>query len=217
MAYNEPLVTGESEIQSAVSAAAVAAPRRRRASNRPPWMEAPPIWLRVTKFSVLVVIAVIMLFPFVNMIAISFSSAKDVIQGGLLLIPKNPTLDSYRALLQGGIVLRALEITAALTLVGVAVQLVFTTALAYGLSKPGVPGSKFFLSIVLGAFLFSPGMIPMYLLIKSLGWIDSYASLIVPGLIGAWNLIILRGFFQELPQDLLDAARMDGANDLQVL
>lgn len=217
MAYNEPLVTGEAETGAAVSAAIIERARRQGRRKLAPWMEEAPLWLRAVKFIVLAFIAVIMLFPFVNMIAISFSSAKDVIEGGLLLFPKHPTLDSYRALLEGGIVVHALVVTALLTIVGVAVQLAFTTALAYGLSKPGVPGSKFFLALVLGAFLFGPGMIPMYLLIKALGLIDSYGALILPGLVGAWNLIILRGFFQNLPQDLLDAARIDGANDLQVL
>lgn len=215
MAVDEQLVTGETQIGQAVTAAVIR--RRRRSSSLPPWMEEAPLWLKALKFLALAVIAIIMLFPFVTMVATSFSSAKDVIQGGLLLFPKHPTLDSYRALLDGGIVFRSLVITALLTVVGVAVQLAFTTALAYGLSKPDVPGSKFFLILVLGAFLFSPGMIPLYLLVKSLGLIDSYASLILPGLIGAWNLIILRSFFQGLPQDLFDAARIDGANDLQIL
>jgi ABC-type glycerol-3-phosphate transport system permease component len=191
--------------------------RRRKRNKLAPWMEEAPLWLRIGKAILLLFIAIVMLFPFVNIVAISFSSARDVVEGGLILFPKNPTLDSYRALLNGNIVLRSMTVTIGLTLVGTAVQMVFTTALAYGLSKPGVPGSKFFLALVLGSFLFGPGMIPSYLLIKELGLIDNYAALIFPGLIGAWNLIILRSFFQNLPQELIDSARIDGANDLRVL
>jgi ABC-type glycerol-3-phosphate transport system permease component len=188
-----------------------------RVSRAAPWMEESPLWMKIGKGILLVFIAVIMLFPFVNVIAISLSSAKDVLEGGLILYPRNPTLDSYRALLNGGIVLRSLVISIWLTLIGTALQMVFTTGLAYGLSKPGVPGSRFILWLVLGSFLFGPGMIPSYLLVKELGLIDSYGALIFPGLIGAWNLIIVRNFFQNLPQDLIDSARIDGASDLGVL
>ena len=95
--------------------------------------------------------------------------------------------------------------------------MIATTAMAYGLSRPSVPGSRFVLILVLGAMLFSPGLIPSFLLIKELHLLDEYPSLILPGLIGAFNLIILRQFFMNLPQELLDSARIDGASDLRVL
>lgn len=190
--------------------------RRRKQRKLAPWMEDTPLWLSLVKGMSLLFIALIMLLPFWNVVAVSFSSAKDIMQGGFTLWPANPTLESYKALLSGGTVLRSLRVTMFLTVIGTAIQVAFTTAMAYGLSKPGVPGSKFFFIIVLIAFMFSPGMIPSYLLVKELGLIDTYAALVVPGLIGAWNLIILRNFFQNLPQDLLDASRVDGASDIGV-
>jgi ABC-type glycerol-3-phosphate transport system permease component len=180
-------------------------------------MEDSPWYMKTLKGLVLAVIGVIMLFPFVNVVAVSLSSAQDVLRGGLILFPENPTLDAYRALLKGGVVYRSLWISIWLTLIGTTVQMIFTTALAYGLSKPGVPGSRGILFIVLASFLFGPGMIPSYLLIKELGLIDNYAALVFPGLIGAWNLIIIRNFFQNLPQDLMDSARIDGASDIRIL
>lgn len=180
------------------------------------WMEDTPIWLTISKGVLLVFIAAVMFFPFLNVIAISLTSQQDILSGGFKLWPSNPTLDSYRALLNGGIVLTSLQITIVLTLVGTFVQVAFTTMMAYGLSKPGVPGSRFFFMLVLIAFMFSPGLIPRYLLVKELGMLNTYAALVVPGLIGAWNLIIARNFFQNLPQDLLDAARIDGASDIGV-
>jgi ABC-type glycerol-3-phosphate transport system permease component len=190
--------------------------RPRRRAKLAPWMETIPWWLAATKGVVLVLIALIMILPFWNVVAVSFSSAKDVMEGGFTLWPGNPTLESYKALLSGGTVLRAMRISILLTLFGTAIQVAFTTMMAYGLSKPGVPGSRFFFLLVLVAFMFQPGMIPSYLLVKELGMIDTYASLVVPGLIGAWNLIIMRNFFQNLPQDLMDAARIDGASDIGV-
>ena len=191
------------------------APRIRR-TKAAPWMEDIPWWLAALKGLALVIIALMMLLPFWNVVAVSFSSAQDVMQGGFTLWPSNPTTESYEALLSGGTVLRSMRVSIALTLIGTAVQVAFTTMMAYGLSKPGVPGSKFFFMLVLFAFMFQPGMIPVYLLVRELGLIDTYASLVVPGLIGAWNLIIMRNFFQNLPQDLMDAARIDGASDIGV-
>jgi putative aldouronate transport system permease protein len=190
--------------------------RRWRRRKLAPWMEDTPWWLATLKGITLLFLALIMILPFWNVVAVSFSSARDVMEGGFTLWPSNPTLDSYQALLNGGTVLRSMRISIVLTLVGAAIQVAFTTMMAYGLSKPGVPGSRFFFLLVLVAFMFHPGMIPSYLLVRELGLIDTYASLVVPGLIGAWNLIIMRNFFQNLPQDLLDAARIDGASDLGV-
>lgn len=185
-------------------------------SKQAVWMEDTPIWMSLGKGLLLLFIAVVMVFPFLNVIATSLTSQADIASGGFTLWPKNPTFDSYRALLNGGLVMRSLQITAILTIVGTFIQVSFTIMMAYGLSKPGVPGSKFFFMLVLIAFMFSPGLIPRYLLVKELGMLNTYASLVVPGLIGAWNLIIARNFFQNLPQDLLDAARIDGASDIGV-
>jgi ABC-type glycerol-3-phosphate transport system permease component len=179
-------------------------------------MEEPGPAMKAAKFLALVLITIVMLFPMVYVVAVSFSSAKDVLGGGLILFPRNPTLESYRAILEGGVVTRALQVSLGITLVGTALQMAFTTTLAYGLSRPGVWGSKVVLYIVLGALIFYPGMLPTYLLVKGLGMINSYWSLIIPGLISAWNLIIVRNFFMNIPSELMDAARVDGANDAQI-
>lgn len=179
-------------------------------------MEDTPWWLSVSKGTLLLLIALVMLLPLWNVVAVSFSSARDVAEGGFTLWPRNPTTESYEALLSGGTVLRSLRVTILLTLFGTVLQVFFTTLMAFGTSKPDVPGSRVAFMLVLVAFMFSPGMIPSYLLVKELGMIDTYAALVVPGLIGAWNLIIMRNFFQNLPQDLMDAARIDGASDIGV-
>lgn len=191
-------------------------PRFFNRSKLAPWMEDTPWYISISKAMLLVLIALTMLLPLWNVVAVSFSSAKDVAEGGFTLWPSNPTTESYEALLGGGTVLRSLRVSILLTLFGTVLQVFFTTLMAFGTSKPGVPGSKFFFMLVLVAFMFTPGMIPSYLLVKELGMIDTYAALVVPGLIGAWNLIIMRNFFQNLPQDLMDAARIDGASDIGV-
>lgn len=185
-------------------------------SGRPPWMEKAPVWLTILKSLVLGAIVIVMLFPFINVFAVSLSSQEDVLGGGLILFPAHPNLDAYRTIFNGGIVIRALQVSAGITLVGTAAQMVFTTTMAWGLSRPNVPGSKAVLFVVLGALLISPGIIPSYLLVKEAGLLDTYAALIVPGLISAFNLIIVRQFFMNLPQELVDSARIDGASEWRI-
>lgn len=189
----------------------------RTPSALPPWMEKPSTGARYGKTVLMLALAFVMLFPFVYVIAVSFSSYKDVVGSGLILFPKHPTFEAYNAILKGGIVTHALTVSIALTLIGTATNMFMTVTMAYGLSRPGMPGSKFVLALVLFTLLFSAGIIPNYLLVKQLGLINTYGSLILPGAISAFNLIIVRQFFMNLPAELLESARIDGANDLWIL
>ncbi len=103
-----------------------------------------------------------------------------------------------------------------ITVVGTAVSLAMTTAMAYGLSRR-VRGLRPVLFMVLFTMLFTPGIIPSYLVVKQLGLLDSYAALIVPVMINAFNLVVLRQFFMEVPQEITDSARIDGAGELGIL
>jgi putative aldouronate transport system permease protein len=209
--------SAENPLDAAALVAPAAGRLRRLRGSPPPWQERPGVLARVGKALLLIVLALVMLFPIVYVIAVSFSSARDVVAGGLILFPAHPTLDAYRAVLKGGIVTHALWVSVFLTLGGTLVDMVMTVTLAYGLSRPGVPGRRFVLALVLLTLLFAPGIIPNYLLVKQLGLIDSYGALILPGLINAFNLVILRNFFMGIPQELLESARLDGASDWRIL
>jgi len=210
------------ELESANPAAAMStltagtAKRRRKDDDRPPWMEKPPLFMTVLKALVLIFIVVVMLFPFLNVLSVSLSNYDAIRGSGLILFPKDPTLDAYKMLFSGGIVVRALEVSAGLTIFGTLLQMMFTTTMAWGLSRPNVPGSRIVLLVVLLAMLVAPGLIPMFLLIKELGLLNSYPALIVPGMISSFNLIIVRQFFMNLPQDLIDSARIDGATEWSI-
>lgn len=185
---------------------------------RAPWMEKPSIASQGLKAIVLIALAIVMLFPFVYVIAVSFSSAKDVLSGGLILFPAHPSLDAYREILQGGVVTHALGVSVGITIVGTLADMVMTVSLAYGLSRTkDVPGSKFVLLLVLGTLLFGAGIIPNYLLVKYLHLLNTYASLILPGLIDAFNLVVIRQFFMNIPPELIDSARIDGAGEWRIL
>ena len=180
-------------------------------------MEQPHPAFVVAKAIFLIFLGLTMIFPFVYVVAVSFSSYRDVVGGGLILFPVHPTLDAYRTVIEGGAVVRALRVSIAVTLVGTVVCMFMTVTLAYALSRPSVIGSRVVLFMVLLTFLIQPGLIPRFLLIKELGLLNSYGSLILPGLISAFNLVVLRNFFMNIPSELLDSARVDGANDLRVL
>lgn len=186
-------------------------------AERPPWMERPSLIAQIGKGLLILVITIVMVFPFLYVLSVSFSSATDAARGGVVLFPRNPSLEAYRTVFESGIVVRSLLVSIGITLGGTLLNMIMTVTMAYGLSRPSVRGSRFVLFIVLFTILFWPGLIPSFLVVKELGLLNTYASLILPGAISAFNLIILRNFFMSLPHDLIDSARIDGANDWQVL
>ncbi len=190
---------------------------RKRAPAAPPWMEEPGRAARIGKTALMILLASVVLLPFASIIAVSLSSYRDVTGGGLTLFPRHPTLAAYRAIFAGDIVVHALWVSIGVTLVGTAVNMFMTVTMAYGLSRPSVPGSRLVLVLVLGTLLFSAGLIPNYLVVRQLGLIDTYGSLVLPGAISAFNLVVLRQFFMNLPAELLESARLDGASDLWIL
>ena len=186
-------------------------------SERPAWLEHETLLQKVVKFIVFGVVLVAVLYPFVSVVATSLASEQDVIKnGGLVIWPANPTLNSYRTIFAGGVVTRAITVSVGITVIGTLLSLAVTIMMAYGLSRK-IWGSKFFLLLALTTLLFTPGIIANYLAVKQLGLLNTYASLILPVLINAFNLVVLRQFFMGIPQELLDSAKIDGANDWDIL
>jgi putative aldouronate transport system permease protein len=180
-------------------------------------IERPSLFWVLLRTLILLLLALVMLFPFVNVLAVSLSSYNDIAGQGLILFPRNPTLAAYASILNGDIVTRALGVSTLITLGGTALNMLLTVAMAYGLSRRGMVGSRAMLVLVLLTMLFPPGLIPNYLLVKELKLIDSLWALMLPNAINAFNLIIMRNFFMGLPEELLDSARIDGASDWQIL
>ncbi|MEV4395870.1 carbohydrate ABC transporter permease [Nonomuraea sp. NPDC049607] len=174
--------------------------------------------IRALKGVVLLAACLVVILPFVAVIATSLADQVQInLAGGYVLWPEHPTLDAYRAIFAGGVVSRALFVSLGVTVVGTLLSLTCTTLLAYSLSRPGSFASRPLLLLVLFTLLFSPGMIPSYLIVKQLGLLESYWSLILPVLVNGFNVIVVRSFFLDLPRDLLDSARIDGAGEFQVL
>jgi putative aldouronate transport system permease protein len=189
----------------------------RLTAPRPMWMERPKLPIGIAKAVILLVVAAVMLFPFLYVLALSLSSVRDLNGSTVSLIPKHPTLEAYRQILGNGAVVRSIEVSIGITIVGTILSMVMTTTLAYGLSRTrDVPGSRLVLFLVLGTLLFSAGIIPNYLLVRYLGLLNSYASLILPGMISAFNLVVIRQFFMNIPEEMLDSARVDGAGTVRI-
>ncbi|MGW4794443.1 carbohydrate ABC transporter permease [Nonomuraea sp. NPDC004297] len=200
--------------------AAGTGPRRPRSgrSQRPAWMGEPSKLGFGARGLVLGLGCLAVLVPFWAVLVTSIASPAEVNgAGGFVLWTNAPTLDSYRAVLSGGIVTRALLVSAGITAVGTALSLVATIALAYALSRPGSLLQKPILLMTVFTLLFNPGIIPMYLAVKQLGLLDSYLALILPVLVNAFNVIVMRAFFQGIPGELRESAYMDGAGEMRIL
>ena len=168
-------------------------------------------------YAVLAIITLVTFFPILYIIAGSFASVKELAVNRFLLIPKEPTLDAYRYIFSTSTLMRSMFVTIMVTVIGTIVNLFMTCLMAYPLSRKELPGRKYLMYGVTFTLVFSGGMIPTYLVVNALGLIDSYASLIIPGAISSFNLILVKNFFQEIPQDLIDSAKIDGCNEVAVL
>lgn len=170
-------------------------------------------------YAVLTILAVTMVVPFIYVIAASFATEAEIRTRSLFIIPRQFTLEAYQRIFDmndmGKTVFRALGISIAVTLIGTLVNLFFTTTMAYALAK-NVKGRGPILKMVLFTMVFSGGMIPTFLVVKALGLYNTYAALILPGVISAYNMIIVRNFFLDLPAGLEEAASIDGCSDIGI-
>lgn len=171
-------------------------------------------------YSLLTLIAVVMVIPFVYVIAASFAPEKEILSKPIFFIPDNPTLEAYQKVFDpadmGPTVLRSLLTSVGVTVIGTLINLFFTTTMAYGLSRKNLIGKKPILNMVLFTMVFGGGMIPLFLVVQALGLYDTYAALILPGAISAYNMLIVRNFFMELPRELEEAASIDGCSDIGI-
>ena len=174
----------------------------------------------VVIYILLTLIAVIMVIPFIYVIAASFATEAEIQTRPIFFIPDSPTLDAYARIFDmndmGTRVFHSLLISVCVTAIGTFINLFFTTTMAYGLSRTNLIGKKPLLNMVLFTMVFGGGMIPLFLVVKGLGMYDTYAALILPGAISAYTMIIVRNFFMELPRELEEAASIDGCSDIGI-
>jgi putative aldouronate transport system permease protein len=154
------------------------------------------------------------LIPFLHVIGSSFASPGELATRPFVLIPREFTLNAYRYVLSTPTIFRAMGVSIFVTVVGTFLSLLVTALMAYALSKPGVPGRRVINFLVIFTMLFSGGMIPTFIVVSSLGLLDSLWSLILPVLVNAFNFVIMRNFFAGIPESLIEASRIDGCSEL---
>ncbi|WP_193597835.1 carbohydrate ABC transporter permease [Microbacterium sp. YJN-G] len=171
----------------------------------------------VFNITLMVVVSIIALVPFIYVLAGSFATEAELATRSFFLWPETFSTEAYNSIFSSPAFLRALITTILVTAVGTIVQLVLTAAMAYPLSKANLPGGRVMLSLIVFTMVFGGGMIPTFLVVKDLGLLDNYWALILPAAINPFSLIIIKNFFQQLPNELEESAKIDGANELQTL
>jgi putative aldouronate transport system permease protein len=203
---------------SELTTTAPIARRPRRSKHRPAWEGRPSAGGQALKVVVLTLVVLAVAFPLYTVILTSLSTQAETIRvGGLVTVPGDLTINAYKQILGGGIVTRAALVSTGITLVGTVLSTTVSVMGAYGLSRPGSFAHRPILFVFLITMFFGAGLIPTYLLVSSLGLIDSYWALILPGAVSAFNVLILRNFFMGIDISILDAARIDGAGDWRIL
>ncbi|MCL2833253.1 MAG: carbohydrate ABC transporter permease [Treponema sp.] len=160
--------------------------------------------------------AALTVVPFIYIIGTSFATQAEISARPFFLIPRTFQLESYKYILSSKTLPRALWVSVWTTLLGTFVSMLLTLTFAYPLAKKHLVGRNPMLILITFTMVFSGGMIPTYLNVRNLGLLNTYWSMILPGAIGTWNLIVVKNFFQALPLELEESAKIDGASDLTV-
>ncbi|MCL2193913.1 MAG: carbohydrate ABC transporter permease [Treponema sp.] len=164
----------------------------------------------------MVVICVLILYPVWNVTVISFNDAQDAMLGGIYLWPRQFSLESYRIVFMNPAIMQAFFITIMRTVIGTVTGVFFTSMVAYAFSKRYIFGSKFYITVGMITMFFGGGLIPYFILLRSIGLFDTFLVYIIPALFNFFFCIIFMTFFREMPASLEESAKIDGANDFGI-
>ena len=167
----------------------------------------------ICNYLFMILLVIVTLYPFVNMFALSFNDANDSIRGDIYLWPREWTFRNYEYVFGESDIFWATFISAARTIIGTLLSVFCTAMLAYTISRPEYKLKKFISIAFIFTMYFSGGLIPNYLLIKELSMLDSFWVYIIPGIIGVFNMIVIRSFIEGLPDGIMESAKIDGAGD----
>ncbi|MCL2821415.1 MAG: carbohydrate ABC transporter permease [Oscillospiraceae bacterium] len=167
-------------------------------------------------YAFLTVLTITILYPFINAMAISFNNADDTMRGGIYFLPRVPTVESYVRVFTNPRIWNAYFITISRTLVGTVSALFVTSLIAFALSNAKLVGRRFYSLFCIIPMYFGGGLIPYYMLIRNLELMNTFWVFIIPNLVGLFNVILMRTFFQEIPESIKESAHIDGANYITV-
>ncbi|AEJ60654.1 ABC-type transporter, integral membrane subunit [Spirochaeta thermophila DSM 6578] len=167
-------------------------------------------------YTAMILLGIATLYPFLNVLAISLNDSVDTVRGGITIFPRKFTLENYAYLFSYPSVVRGAVMSVLRTAVGTVTGLVSTAMVAYAISRRDFFARRFVTGIFVMTMYISAGLIPDYMLIRSLGLINNFLVYILPGLISAFNVIVLRSYIEGLPYELQESAKIDGANDFVI-
>lgn len=169
-------------------------------------------------FLIILFVGVVCLVPILYVVSVSLTPIAEKLRaGGFLLIPHKVTFTAYEEVLANKAFINALLVSLRLTIVATFLNLVVTMLFAYPLSRKNLPGGKVIMRLVVFTMVFSAGMVPTYLVVKQMNLLNTFWAMVVPGMVNVYNFIIMKSFFEGLPDDLFEAARIDGASEFTVL
>lgn len=172
---------------------------------------------RILNGAILALLAVVCILPLLYVISASMMSSREMLLNPLTLVPREPDFTAYRYILSSETLIRSLGISIVITLGGTVINMVMTVLMAYPLSRKTLRGRGLIQAAIVFTMLFSGGMIPTYLVVSGLGLTNTLWAVWLPGAISAFNLLLLRNFFSSLPEELIEAARIDGAGEARIL
>ncbi|MFV0518749.1 MAG: carbohydrate ABC transporter permease [Lachnospirales bacterium] len=161
--------------------------------------------------------ALMIIIPFWNVLVISFATQKEYADTPLMLLPQNPTLESYKYLFSDGKILTGYKNTMKLIIMGVPLSVFLTASMAYGFSYKSFPGKKILLYAVMFTMIFNGGIVPMYLVMKGLNLTGSLWSVVFANCFSVYNMILMMNYFQTIPESVMESARLDGLGDWGIL
>lgn len=172
----------------------------------------------IVNYLVLGLIAFTTILPFIYIVGASFATEYELTTRPMFIIPQDVTIDAYKYIFSSNRILQAFGNSIFITVVGTLINLFFTVTMAYGISKTRIRGRNFILNMVIFSMFFSGGMIPGYIVTAS--WLhmkDTFWAVLLPGAISAYNMMIVKNFFQGIPQELEESASLDGCSDIGIL
>lgn len=171
----------------------------------------------VFNYTFFILMGITTIFPFLNLIAKSFSSEKALISGKVTIFPVEFQTGTYKFVLGNPQFLNAFKISILVTLIGTVLGVLMTITIAYPLSKPHLKGRRWILLYYVFAMIFNGGLIPTYLVMQKLNLVNNFWVLILPVLVNVYNMLIMKNYFESLPDSLEESARIDGASTFEIL
>lgn len=170
----------------------------------------------IFNYFILTFFCILTLYPFIHVASVAFSTSSEAIRPGLHLYPRQIDFSSFAEVFKSGEIWHAYLITIFRTIVGTFLSVLFTGLGAYAISKKYLPLRRSIMGIILFAMYFSGGLIPSYLVIRGLGLMNTLWAMILPNLVWGFNIIVMKNFFQAIPESLEESAKIDGASDFTV-